>query len=130
MNFEQGDIVKIPFPYSDDTGSKSRPAIVVSNGRLNHVDEMIFVQVTSVPRADEFSFPLTPEDLSVPFPPALNKPCQARCHRISAIHKSKIERRVAKLKPERLHDLIDRVYALIKQETAKSPQKFSKVPSL
>ena len=116
MNFEQGDVVKIPFPYSDDTGSKSRPAIIISNDKVSSVGEMIFVQITSVPRNDEFSFPLNFDDLSIPFPAALNKPCQARCHRVSAIQKAKIEKRVAKLKPEKLEELIMRVYSLIKME--------------
>jgi mRNA-degrading endonuclease toxin of MazEF toxin-antitoxin module len=118
MKYEQGDIVKIPFVYSDDTGSKSRPAIIVSNSCLDCVDEMIFVQVTSVPRNDNFSFPLLTADLAIPFPPNLNKPCQARCHRISAIHKSKIEKKIAKLKSEKLKELVNRVVALIKAETA------------
>jgi mRNA interferase MazF len=117
MKYEQGDIVKIPFIFSDDTGSKSRPAIIVSNNSLDCVDEMIFIQVTSVPRNDNFTFPLVVDDLSIPFPPNLNKPCQARCHRISAIHKSKIEKKIAKLKPEKLQELVNRVFSLIKAET-------------
>lgn len=118
MNYKQGDIVKIPFIFSDDTGSKSRPAIVISNSNLDDVKEMIFVQVTSVPRNDKFSFPLTNNDLSIKFPPNLNKQCQARCHRISAIANFKIEKKIAQLKPEKLQELIDRIYSLIKKEDA------------
>lgn len=29
--YDQRDIVLIPFPYSDLTGSKQRPALIVSN---------------------------------------------------------------------------------------------------
>ena len=34
--YRRGDIVKVPYPYSDDfSQSKIRPAIIVSNGLLN-----------------------------------------------------------------------------------------------
>lgn len=29
--YEQRDIVLVPFPYSDLTGAKQRPALIVSN---------------------------------------------------------------------------------------------------
>jgi mRNA interferase MazF len=117
MNYDQGDIVKIPFPFSDDTGAKSRPAVIISNSKLDCLNDLIFIQITSVPRQDAFSFPLSADDLSIPFPPALGKPCQARCHRISAIENKKIEKKIAKLKPEKLRELIDKVYCLIEPES-------------
>ena len=32
--FEQKDIVLVPFPYSDLTGAKLRPALIISNPTL------------------------------------------------------------------------------------------------
>lgn len=45
--YEQGDIVLIPFPYSDLTGSKLRPALILSNEKLNKTDDRICCLITS-----------------------------------------------------------------------------------
>ncbi len=48
MRFRRGDVVLLDFPYSDRTGSKRRPALVVQgdfwNGRL---DDVILAAITS-----------------------------------------------------------------------------------
>lgn len=46
MKFEQGDIILIPFPYSDLTGAKRRPAIIISNSNLKG-DDKICCLITS-----------------------------------------------------------------------------------
>jgi mRNA-degrading endonuclease toxin of MazEF toxin-antitoxin module len=44
----RGDVVEVNWPYSDLTGSKVRPAIVVQADFLNSlIDDTILVQVTS-----------------------------------------------------------------------------------
>ena len=43
----QKDIVLIPFPYSDLTGSKRRPALIISNEKLNKTEDRICCLVTS-----------------------------------------------------------------------------------
>ena len=45
--YEQREIVLIPFPYSDLTGSKQRPALIVSNENLNKSDDRICCLITS-----------------------------------------------------------------------------------
>lgn len=45
--YEQNDIILIPFPYSDLTGSKQRPALIVSNGRINKTEDRICCLITS-----------------------------------------------------------------------------------
>jgi len=47
--FVKGDVVVIPFPFSDLTGAKHRPAFVVID-LLG--DDIIFCQITSTVRAD------------------------------------------------------------------------------
>ena len=44
--FKQRDIVLIPFPYSDLTGSKQRPALIISNDNLKG-DDKICCLITS-----------------------------------------------------------------------------------
>ena len=44
----RGDIVEVDWPYSDLTGSKRRPAVVVQADFLNGIlDDTILVQITS-----------------------------------------------------------------------------------
>src|SRR5215469_10199351 len=44
----RGEVVEVDWPYSDMTGSKKRPAIVVQANFLNGlIDDTILVQITS-----------------------------------------------------------------------------------
>ncbi len=44
---KRGDVVELDWPFSDRTGSKTRPAIVVQADFLNGlIDDTIFVQIT------------------------------------------------------------------------------------
>ena len=47
--YEQRDIVLIPFPYSDLTGAKLRPALILSNSLINRTDDRICCLITSNP---------------------------------------------------------------------------------
>jgi mRNA interferase MazF len=50
--FVKGDVVVIPFPFSDLTGMKRRPALVISE--LDG-DDLILVQITSQAKVDKYS---------------------------------------------------------------------------
>lgn len=41
--FSQGDVVKVPFPYTDRPTRQSRPALVVSAGELEDVHGLLWV---------------------------------------------------------------------------------------
>lgn len=45
--YKQCDIVLIPFPYSDLTGSKLRPALIISNTKLNKTEDRLCCLITS-----------------------------------------------------------------------------------
>jgi len=45
--YDQRDVVLIPFPYSDLSGAKQRPAVIVSNKKLNNSEDRICCLVTS-----------------------------------------------------------------------------------
>ena len=47
--FSQREIVLIPFPYSDLTGTKQRPALIISNNLLNKTQDRICCLITSNP---------------------------------------------------------------------------------
>ena len=48
MPFEFGDVVLVPFPFTDQTTSKKRPAVVVSNRAYNTARlDIIVMAITS-----------------------------------------------------------------------------------
>ena len=41
--FEPGDVIKVPFPYTDRATRQSRPALVVSTSRLQDLHGLLWV---------------------------------------------------------------------------------------
>ena len=55
MNFEFGDVILVPFPFTDQTTSKKRPAVVVSSSDYQlHRSDLILIAVTSQSRSSPF----------------------------------------------------------------------------
>ena len=42
-SFRQGDVVKVPFPYTDRSTRQSRPALVVSTGGIEDAHALLWV---------------------------------------------------------------------------------------
>src|SRR5712671_1980375 len=92
----RGDVVEVDWPYSDLTGSKVRPAVVVQADFLNGIlDDTVLVQITST----QHSIPGT----EVVLDPAqesssgLNHVCVASCSNFLALDQTLILRTVGYL---------------------------------
>ena len=48
--FERGDVILIPFPYSDLTGFKKRPALIISNSNLKGDDKICCLITSNNPK--------------------------------------------------------------------------------
>ena len=57
--FIKGDVVVLNFPFSDLTGAKRRPALVISDLTGN---DIILCQITSVSKKDSYAIQLEDED--------------------------------------------------------------------
>ena len=57
--FVKGDVVVVPFPFSDLSQSKKRPALVIASLLGN---DLILCQITSKARIDGYSIVLANED--------------------------------------------------------------------
>jgi len=57
--FVKGDVVVLPFPFSDLSSSKKRPALVVA---AMEGDDIILCQITSEVRLDDYSITLSEKD--------------------------------------------------------------------
>jgi mRNA interferase MazF len=60
-NFVKGDVVVVPFPFSDLSAAKKRPAVVVAS--LTG-DDVILCQVTSQAISDGYAIPLVDSDFA------------------------------------------------------------------
>ncbi len=104
MPYRQGDVVIVPFPFSDLAGNKVRPAVVVSNSSVNRSSDVILVQLTT----QEVTGPLTVEisnsDVSTPFKPPHDR-MKAYCKKIAVVEKALIRNKITELSPEKLNEV-------------------------
>ncbi|MBS3083320.1 type II toxin-antitoxin system PemK/MazF family toxin [Candidatus Pacearchaeota archaeon] len=93
MNYKQCDIVLIPFPYSDLSSFRQRPALIISNSILNSTQDVICCLVT---RNSDYNCLLMPEDCfadgKLPFKSWI-KP-----YRIFTVHKNIIKKKICSVK--------------------------------
>ncbi|MBU1347063.1 MAG: type II toxin-antitoxin system PemK/MazF family toxin [Alphaproteobacteria bacterium] len=87
--FRQGDVVRVPFPYTDRNVRQRRPAIVISKGGVG--DQAAFLWVLMITSADNRSWPA-----DVPFGGAyrdvgLPAPSTVRTAKIATIEASAAE---------------------------------------
>jgi mRNA interferase MazF len=62
MKYNQGDIILIPYPFTDLSKTKQRPAVIISKDIANS-QHYIVAKITSVIRGDKFSFPIAANDI-------------------------------------------------------------------
>lgn len=68
--FEQGDVVKVPFPYTDRSTRQSRPALVVSVGSLEASHKLVWVVMITSAENRGWSGDVPVSDLSLAGLPA------------------------------------------------------------
>jgi mRNA interferase MazF len=79
--YQRGDIVSISFPYTDQSTTKIRPALIISNDIVNETGDIVIVMVTSKNKNDFFQIEIGDSDTF----PILPKTSFIRCHRIITI---------------------------------------------
>lgn len=105
--FVKGDIVVIPFPFSDLSGSKRRPALVLAD--LSG-DDLILCQITSQHKKDVYAVPVTLADLKSG---SLIKLSYVRPNRIFTADGNIIIRKVAALNEETLQKVVYKIIAIL-----------------
>ncbi|MDI3544550.1 MAG: mRNA interferase MazF [Candidatus Woesearchaeota archaeon] len=108
----QKDLVLLPFPFSDQTGRKVRPAIVISNDEFNNNSEdVLVVAVTSNISKGKYTIPLTNKDLEEG---KLNVPCCIKVENILKIEKSMIIKKIGKIKGYKLEFIRKIIFDIIR----------------
>jgi len=105
--FSVGDVVFVRFPFSDLSGQKLRPALLLAEAGRG---DLVLCQITSQRYADERAIKLEPDDFS-----------QGRLIKVSYIRPAKlftanmeiVEKTVGRVKPEVLRLVVSEVASLL-----------------
>jgi mRNA interferase MazF len=107
-NFVKGDVVVLPFPFSDLTGSKRRPSLVLTQLRG---DDVILCQITAQSRGDGYSIPLAQTDFASG---SLNQPLSnVRPNRLFTADSNIIAYCAGKLSKAKTDEVINKVIEII-----------------
>lgn len=109
---KQRELLLVPFPFSDQSGRKIRPVIIVSNDNFNeYSQDIIVVGVTSNVQIDAIN--LTNNDLEEG---KLFTECSIKSENILKIDKELIIKKIGKIKKEKLRSIINRINDIIKEK--------------
>ena len=107
--YRKRDIVIIPVPFTNNLGSKMRPALVISNDKVHKTGDVIVVQITSKEKQDGFSIRITDDDVSELLP----KTSYIRCHKIFVIEATLIKLKVSQLNTTKYNEVIELISEII-----------------
>ena len=108
--FIKGDVVVVPFPFSDLTMSKRRPALVITD--LTG-DDLILCQITSQNIRDEYAIALNDGDFESG---GLNKPSNIRPNRLFTADRHIVQYKTGHLKNATIHGVIDALIKILKKD--------------
>ncbi len=100
MIFQQKEIVLLPYPFSDQGGTKVRPAIIISNDTFNRrCEDCVMVPLTTVIKDEPFSLLINQDCLESG---KLLKQSRIRIDKIFTIKKDIIMMKIGKVNNEML----------------------------
>ena len=108
VRFVKGDVVVVPFPFSDLTQAKRRPALVLA--RLEGNDR-ILCQITSQHVRDPYAIELNDSDFEVG---SLKQKSNIRPSRIFTCDTGIILYRVGQLKADKKTEVIEKVVEILR----------------
>ncbi len=107
--FVKGDVVVVPFPFSDLTQAKRRPALVIS---ALEGDDLILCQITSQSVKDNYAIFLDDKDFATG---NLKQPSNVRPNRIFTADNHIVLYRIGKLKLGKLNEVVEKVIGVIRR---------------
>lgn len=111
---EQGSLLLVPFPFSDQSGRKVRPVIIISNYFFNEDSEdILVVGVTSNLSKDKYSIPLTNKDIEEG---NLLTPCCIKVENILKIDKELIIKKIGRIRKDVFNQIISKIFEIIKED--------------
>ncbi len=108
MPYRRGDIVLVPWPFSEDpTTTKKRPAVIVQNDRNNtRLSTVIIAQITSTTTTLH-----EPTQLLLPFNSPVGRAAGIlmesviKCENLATVHQRRVLRRIGTIEGRTLREL-------------------------
>lgn len=95
MSFSPGEVVAVPFPYTDTLAEKRRPAVVVSSPLLERDHGLVWLaMITSTSKGWQGDVPIS--DLKAAGLPVA---CVVRPAKIATVSVGRIRRKLGRLRP-------------------------------
>jgi len=107
----KGDVVVIPFPFSDLSASKRRPALVLANLQGN---DILLCQITSQNSIEKTALPLKIEDFTSGTLPSNSF---IRPMRIFTADKTLIIKKAGTISTKLMDKVINNIISVLKKET-------------
>jgi mRNA interferase MazF len=109
--YEQGDIVLIPYPFTDLSGIKKRPVMVLSNKKYNQKSEdVVTCGITSNIKDQNFSIVIEQKDLTTGMLP---KTSSIKPDKIFSLDKSLIIKKLGKVNADIIGEVKIQIFRLL-----------------
>lgn len=115
MPYKQGDVVIVPFPFTNLSGTKNRPAVIVSNRGVNNSSDVILAQITTQSIYGQYGVTISNTDVTTPFRPP-HTSMNIYCKKIAVIEKSLIKNKITSLTDQKLTELLQAVRSLFTKD--------------
>lgn len=109
--FVKGDVVVLPFPFSDLTNAKRRPALVIAKLTQN---DFILCLITSQPANNPYTTPIETNDFETG---SLNKTSYAKSNRVFTANEQLIAYKAGKLTPEKTNEVVAKLITILQQSS-------------
>lgn len=106
----QGDIVAVDFPFTDGSGIKRRPALVLSSDLINKTGDVVLMQITSKSKIDGLTVLLESKDLSAPLP----LKSFLRLHKVFTLDKNLVVKRLSHLNESKFREVMVEFFNVLK----------------
>lgn len=113
MTYSQGDIIIVPFPFTNQTQSKVRPAVVVSND--NYIfDDLVIIPISSTPVDTELGIQILNEHVTVNLRPKPDgSPNYVHCNKLATIEQTLILKRISSLTDIAKEEIYERIQNIL-----------------
>jgi mRNA interferase MazF len=111
--YRQHDIILIPFPFSDLSGQKVRPVLLLSNDAYNQLSADVLVcGLTTNLRISPYSVIISVDDVEVSG--SLKHASRIKTDTIASIEQSLLTKPIARLKLAIFNQVVDQIEQLVR----------------